>query len=230
MATLLLIRHGRSTANAAGLLAGRAPGIGLDEVGRTEAGQVAARLAGVNIAAAYTSPLQRCTETAAIVLRERLDASAEERLIECDYGTWTSRPLAELASEPMWATIQAAPSGVRFPGGESMAAMSVRASTAVRELDAAVTAESGAGAVWVAVTHADIVKAVVADAVGLPLDRFQRLVADPASVSVVHYAESGPALLAFNTLAGPISAYLGAAQPTGAVGGGLGAGGQSGPG
>lgn len=230
MATLLLIRHGRSTANSAGLLAGRAPGVGLDEVGRTEAEQVAARLAGVSIAAAYTSPLQRCTETAAIVLGGRLDAAIDQRLIECDYGAWTSRPLAELASEPLWATIQATPSGVRFPGGESMAAMGVRASTAVRELDAAVTAESGSGAVWVAVTHADIVKAVVADAIGLPLDRFQRLVANPASVSVVHYAQSGAALLAFNTLTGPISAYLGAEQPTGAVGGGLGARGQSGPG
>lgn len=229
MATVLLIRHGRSSANAAGLLAGRAPGVGLDEVGREQAERVAKRLAGVKIAAAFTSPLQRCVETAAIALAGRPEASVEERLIECDYGEWTSRPLAELASEPLWATIQATPSRVAFPAGESMAAMSRRASAAVREIDAAVAAEHGPAAVWVAVTHADIVKAIVADAVGLPLDRFQRLVANPASVSVVHYGEVDSALLAFNTLAGPISAYLGAAQPAADVGGGLGAGGQPGP-
>lgn len=229
MATVLLIRHGRSSANAAGLLAGRAPGVGLDEVGREQAERVAKRLAGVKIAAAFSSPLQRCVETAAIALAGRPEASVEERLIECDYGEWTSRPLAELASEPLWATIQATPSRVAFPAGESMAAMSRRASAAVREIDAAVDAEHGPAAVWVAVTHADIVKAIVADAVGLPLDRFQRLVANPASVSVVHYGEADSALLAFNTLAGPISAYLGAAQPAADVGGGLGAGGQPGP-
>lgn len=226
MATVLLVRHGRTTANATGVLAGRTPGVLLDAVGHEQARATAERLAVVPLVAVVTSPLERCRETAAALLaRQAGDPGlrVEDRLTECDYGAWQGRPLRELADEPLWRTVQGQPSAAVFPGGESLAAMQARAVAAVRELDAAVEAEHGAGAVWAAVTHGDLVKSVLADALGMHLDLFQRLNAGPASVSVVRYGAHRPDVVAVNTDAGDLS-WLRAAAPAGdaAVGGGAG--------
>ncbi len=226
MATVLLVRHGRTTANATGLLAGRTAGVRLDAVGRDQAARTAARVADVPLVAVVTSPLERCRQTARALVaaqtappRTRVDG----RLSECDYGTWQGRALADLAQEPLWATVQQQPSAVTFPGGESLAAMQARVVAAVRETDAAVEAEHGPGAVWAAVTHGDLVKAVLADALGMHLDLFQRIVAGPASVSVVRYGPHRPEVVATNTDAGDLS-WLRAAAPAGdaPVGGGAG--------
>jgi probable phosphomutase (TIGR03848 family) len=228
MATVLIVRHGRTTANATGVLAGRTPGVLLDPTGHEQAARTAERLAVVPLVAVVSSPMERCRETAQAIL-DRQDPvpplQVDDRVTECDYGTWQNRPLAELATEPLWRTVQTQPSATIFPGGESMAAMQARAVAAVREHDARIEAEHGPGAVFAVVTHGDIVKALLADALGMHLDLFQRIGAGPASVSVVRYAATRPEVVATNTDGGDLS-WLRAAAPAGdaPVGGGAGAG------
>jgi probable phosphomutase (TIGR03848 family) len=237
MATLILVRHGRTSANASGTLAGRLPGVRLDEVGAEQAARTAARLSVVPLAAIVTSPLERCRETAKAIARAhpaRPKVSSERGLTECDYGEWQGRPLKELAKEKLWATVQSQPSAATFPGGESLPAMQARAVNAVRRRDAAVEAEHGPGAVWVAVTHGDIVKSILADALGMHLDLFQRIQVDPASISIVSYTSSRPYVLATNTHEGDLSWMAGkprtrrARRADAAVGGGAGPGRPSG--
>ena len=208
MATVILVRHGRTDANATGVLAGRLPGVALDGTGTGQADAVGERLAAVRLADVVTSPLERCRQTArAITARQEggLRARTEKGLSECDYGEWQGRPLKELAKDALWRTVQSQPSAVTFPGGESMRAMQDRAVAAVRRHDARVAAESGADAVWVAVSHGDVIKSLLADALGTHLDLFQRIHVDPASVSIVRYTESRPIVLATNTHAGDLA-------------------------
>ena len=217
MALCVLVRHGRTSANADGVLAGWMPGTGLDETGQEQARRVGARLRDTGVVAVVTSPLQRCRETAEAVLsvlgehgeggahRPRL--ATEEGLGEARYGAWTGRPLKELAEDPLWRQVQDAPSTVTFPPHpdhehEGMAQMQARAVAAVREWDRRVEAEHGPGAVWVAVSHGDVIKAVLAEALATPLDEFQRIVVDPASVSIVHRTERRPFVLRTNDTGG----------------------------
>jgi probable phosphomutase (TIGR03848 family) len=208
MATLILARHGRTTANVTGVLAGRSKGVHLDDTGREQARVAAARLTGVPLAAVVTSPLERCRETAREIVRQQqepLKVAAERGLLECDYGAWTGRELKTLAKEPLWKTVQGHPSAVQFPDGESMTEMSSRAVGAVRRWDAGIEAEHGAGAVWVAVSHGDVIKAILADALGIHLDAFQRIMVDPASLSVVRYTPGRPFVVTMNSNAGDLS-------------------------
>jgi 2,3-bisphosphoglycerate-dependent phosphoglycerate mutase len=224
MATVILARHGRTVANATGVLAGRTRGVVLDDVGVRQAEDAARRLEGLPLAAAVTSPLERCKETASILLRgSGVRARVERGLTECDYGEWTGQPMKELVEEDLWKVVQAHPAGVRFPGGEAMAEMSARAIRAVRSWDARVTGESGDDAVWLAVAHGDVIKSVLADALGVHLDAFQRIVVDPASLSVVRYTPHRSFVLAMNTTAGSL-AHLAQQQelPEEKLGGGAG--------
>lgn len=224
MATVILARHGRTSANASGVLAGRTPGIGLDDVGTTQATAAAARLDGLPLAAAFTSPLDRCKETAKLLLNGTgVRARVERGLNECDYGDWAGRPMKELLKEDLWKVIQAHPAGVVFPGGESMAEMSARSVAAVRGCDARVAEEHGDGAVWLAVAHGDVIKAVLADALGMHLDAFQRIVVDPGSLSVVRYTQKRSYVLAMNTSEGSLK-HLAAQRekPDEKLGGGAG--------
>ena len=152
MPTVILARHGRTTANTSGVLAGRSKGVHLDERGVEQADAAGARLSGLPLAAVVTSPLERCRETAKAIVKLQPVSTpmpAERGLIECDYGSWTGRELKTLAKEPMWKTVQAHPSAAAFPDGETMAEMSARAVAAVRRWDAKVAAEHGPDAVWV---------------------------------------------------------------------------------
>lgn len=208
MATLILVRHGRTEANATGMLAGRTPGVRLDATGAEQAARVGERLAAVPLAAVVSSPLERCRDTAAAIARAqptRVRVAREKGLTECDYGDWQGRALKELAKEPLWKVVQAQPSAAAFPGGESMTAMQARGVEAVRRRDAAIEAEHGPGAVWVAVSHGDVIKSILADALGMHLDLFQRIHVDPASVSIVRYTPTRPYVLASNTHAGDLS-------------------------
>lgn len=198
MGTLLLIRHGRTDANANGILAGRTPGVVLDEVGRSSTVALAERLKGVNIAHVVSSPLERTRETASLLFKDSFDIALEDRLLECDYGDWQGAKLSELAVHELWPIVQQRPDEMIFPNGESMNDMSARASAAAREWDAKLTTEHGDKVVWVAVSHGDIIKAICADAMGLPLQKFQSLLIEPASVSVIHYSESGSAVSKLN--------------------------------
>jgi 2,3-bisphosphoglycerate-dependent phosphoglycerate mutase len=224
MATVILARHGRTQANATGVLAGRTPGIRLDEVGTSQAQAAAARLEGLPLAAAFTSPLERCKETSALLLRGTgLKARVERGLNECDYGDWAGRPMKDLVKEDLWKVVQAHPAGVRFPGGESMAEMSARSIAAVRGCDARVAAEHGDDAVWVAVAHGDVIKAILADALGMHLDAFQRIVVDPASLSVIRYTPQRSFVLAMNTSNGSLGHLAKQAEkPEEKLGGGAG--------
>lgn len=242
MPTVLLLRHGRSTANTAGVLAGRTPGVLLDDVGRDQVAAVGRRLAPVPLSALLSSPVQRCVDTAEAVRavagprgrhRVRPDLTVDDRLSECDYGSWTNRPLKELAKEPHWTVVQQHPSAAQFPGGESLREVQARAVAAVRETDERLRREVGEHAVWVAVTHGDVIKAVVADAVGSHLDTFQRIVADPGSITAVRYTATRPFLLRLNDTGGDLAALVPARRRRGrsrtadssdaVVGGGAGA-------
>jgi probable phosphomutase (TIGR03848 family) len=198
MGTLLLIRHGRTDANANGVLAGRTPGVVLDEVGISATKDLASRLETVKIAQVISSPLERTLETAQILFGKHVEVSSEDRLLECDYGDWQGAKLSELSVHELWPVVQQRPDEMIFPNGESMNDMSGRACQAIREWDAKLTAEHGDKVVWAAVSHGDIIKAICADALGLPLRKFQSLLIEPASVSVIHYSESGSAVSKLN--------------------------------
>jgi len=208
MATVLLVRHARSTANASGLLTGRQRGVHLDEVGREQAEALAQRLAAVPLTRIVSSPMERTRETAKAIVRAQsgqVPTGVDKGITECDYGEWQGQPLKDLMRHKLFTVVRNHPSAVVFPGGESMAAMSARASQTVRRLDAAVTAEHGSDAVWAAVSHGDPIKAILADALGLHLDQFQRLHVDPASVSIVRYTDESAYVLATNSGAGDLS-------------------------
>jgi probable phosphomutase (TIGR03848 family) len=232
MATVILVRHGRTTANVEGVLAGRTPGVELDAVGRDQAARTAERLAAVPLAGIVSSPLERCRQTADVILarqsaetdaRREIEIEIDGALTECDYGDWQGRSLRDLASEKLWSVVQTQPSAAVFPGGESLAAMQARAVAAIRAHDAAVEAEHGPGAVWVAVSHGDVIKSILADALGMHLDLFQRIGVGPASVSIVRYGANRPDVVSTNTDSGDLS-WLRGTPPAAdaAVGGGAG--------
>ncbi len=236
MATLLLVRHGRTTANTGGVLAGWTPGVGLDDTGRAQATALAARLAPVPLAVAAVSPLQRCQETVDALLDGRDPAvprTDDDRLGECHYGDWQGRTLTELAREPMWKVVQQHPSAAVFPGGESLRAMQARAVAAVRDHDARVEAAFGPDAIWLACSHGDVIKAITADALGTHLDSFQRIVVDPCSVTVLRYTPLRPFAVRVNDTGAELASLVPvkkrrrrttrAADSDAALGGGAGA-------
>jgi probable phosphomutase (TIGR03848 family) len=199
VATVLLLRHGRTAANAHGGLAGRQP-VELDDTGRRQAAEVGERLRALPLAAVVTSPLIRCRQTLELALPD-VTPSAEDGLVECGYGDWEGEPLKKLAKEPLWRVVQQHPSAAVFPNGEAMAAMSARAVAAIRRWDAAVAQQHGPDALWLACSHGDVIKAIVADALGLHLDEFQRIAVDPASISVIRYTPTRPFLVRLNDTA-----------------------------
>lgn len=195
------MRHGRTTANTSGVLAGRTPGVHLDDVGRDQAADLGQRMAALPVAALVSSPLERCRETAAALAKALgggTRVTTDKRLVECGYGDWTGRELKSLAKEPLWKVVQSHPSAAEFPGGEAMRDMQGRALDSVREYDAKLTEEHGPQALWVAVSHGDVIKAILADALGSHLDSFQRIVVDPGSVSVVSYTPLRPFVVRLN--------------------------------
>ncbi|MFJ6700428.1 histidine phosphatase family protein [Streptomyces sp. NPDC091272] len=230
MATLILVRHGRSTANTAGLLAGRTPGVALDERGAAQAAALPQRLADLPLVAAVSSPLQRCRETLQPLLDARpgLPLHTEERINECDYGEWSGRKLGELSDHPLMEVVQRHASAAAFPGGESLRAMQTRAVEAVRHWNEVIDAEHGSDARYVMCSHGDIIKSLVADALGMHLDLFQRIHVDPCSLTVISYTRLRPFLVRLGDT-GDLSGLAPAAAPDGkddgdaAVGGGAGA-------
>lgn len=196
-ATLVLfVRHG-VTDTTGKVLPGRARGLHLAQAGRTQAEAVAGRLATLKkVAAVYSSPLERTRETAApIGARLGLKVVSERGLLECDFGEWTGEELKVLFKRPEWATVQRYPSGFRFPAGESFREMATRVTDTVSRLRS-----RHAGEAIVLVSHADPIKAAVADATGTPLDLFQRIVISPCSVSAIAYGDAGPVVLTVNSL------------------------------
>jgi len=212
VATVILVRHGRTAANATGVLAGWTPGVHLDDKGREQAAAVAARLAVVPLTAVVSSPLERTRETAEALLVGRDPApplEIDDRVGECHYGDWTNQPLKTLAKDPLWKVVQAHPSAAVFPGdeGEPMAAMAARAVGAVRDWNARLSV-GGVDPVYVVVSHGDVIKAITADALGMHLDAFQRLQVDPCSVTVIRYTDLRPFVLRTNDTGGDLSGLV----------------------
>jgi probable phosphomutase (TIGR03848 family) len=209
VAIVLLLRHAHSTGNADGVLAGWTEGVGLTDTGRAQAARVAQRLAPLDVVRAVSSPLQRCLETASVAL-ERHVVHRDDRLGECHYGGWTGWRLADAAKDPLWRVVLDDPASAVFPPddryrSESMAEMAARVLGGVRALDAEVEAEHGPRAVWVAVSHGDPIKSVVAEAVGAGLAGLQRVRVDPGSLSAVHITPTRMVLLASNTVDGDLA-------------------------
>ena len=207
MTTVLLIRHGRTTANSDGTLAGWTPGVHLDDVGRDQVALLADRLAPVPLAGVVTSPLERCQQTTEAVAANRdVTVFVDADVAEVRYGDWTGEPLKQLAKRPLWKVVQQHPSAAQFPGpeGEALATMQHRAVAAVRRWNW----ELGADATYAVVSHGDVIKAVLADALGLHLDLFQRIVVDPASVSVVRYGTTRPFVERLNDTGGDVAALV----------------------
>ena len=199
MTLVVLIRHAHSVANASGILAGRTQGVTLSPAGRKQALELAKRLGEIPIKSLRSSPLERCEQTISPWLKKiahtnpRLTVQVDEDLSEVDYGNWTGRKLRSLSKETLWKSVQEEPSKVVFPEGESIRAMQERAMRAVhRGLD-----KRGKGHV-ILVSHGDVLKSIIASALNMHLDEFQRIVIDPASVSILDYSAAKPRLILMN--------------------------------
>ncbi len=208
MTLVLVVRHGLTAATGT-TLAGRTPGIPLDDRGRAQAAALAERLALVRLDAVISSPLERCAQTATAIA-SRQDGHAEittdDRLIEVGYGDWTGQSLRKLAREPLWRVVQSHPSAVTFPGpgGETLPDLQRRAVTAIRDWNS----KLGSEAVYLICSHADVIKAILADSLGLHLDLYQRIQVDPCSLSVVRYTPLRPFVERMNDTGGNVTALI----------------------
>jgi probable phosphomutase (TIGR03848 family) len=217
MTVVLIVRHGL-TSSTGKALTGWLPGITLDDRGAAQAAAVGDRLAQLPLAAIVSSPLERCVQTAtAIAVRQGGADHAspptvdiDQRLGECHYGEWTGQPLRKLARDPLWRVVQVHPSAVTFPGpdGESMPAMQQRAVAAVRDWNARL----GTDATYLICSHGDVIKAILADALGMHLDMSQRIQVDPCSLSVVRYTTLRPFVLRMNDTGANAAALAGLAR------------------
>jgi probable phosphomutase (TIGR03848 family) len=212
--TVILLRHGRSVSNTAHILAGRSEGVDLDDKGRRQAAELIDRIGDLPVRAVVHSPLLRCRRSVEPLAEALgLEPIVDERLAEVDYGDWTGRKIADLTKEPLWAVVQAHPSAAVFPGGEGLAQVQTRAVAAVRDHDRRLAEQHGGDALWLACTHGDVIKSVVADALGLHLDAFQRITADPASMSVIRYTPLRPFVLHVNHTGARLTSALTIARP-----------------
>lgn len=212
--TVILLRHGRSTSNTAHTLAGRSEGVDLDDKGRSQAEGVVARIGELPVKVIVRSPLLRCERTVEpLATALGMTPLVDERITEVDYGSWTGRKIADLVKEPLWGVVQQQPSAAVFPDGEGLAHVQNRAVAAVREHDRRLADEHGGDVLWIACTHGDVIKSVVADALGIHLDGFQRISVDPASMSVIRYTPMRPFVLHVNHTGPALTAALAAKPP-----------------
>ncbi|WP_261558791.1 histidine phosphatase family protein [Frankia tisae] len=215
MTTVLLVRHGL-TAVTGKILLGWTPGVSLDERGRRQASGLAGRLGDIPLAAIVSSPLERCRETAGTIAARRPEGpqapggvqpvAVDERLGECRYGDWTGQELAVLAKDPLWAVVQSHPSAVVFPGpeGEALRDTQARGVTAVREWNDRL----GPDATWLLCSHGDVIRTIVADALGMHLDMYHRITVDPCSLTVIRYGERRPFVRRINDIGGDVAELL----------------------
>ena len=197
---LVLIRHAHSQSNASGVLSGRLPNIHLSEKGIKQSQQLSERLGNFAVAQLRVSPMERCFETISpwlndVVLKNSPDFEPiiDPSLNEVDYGHWSGKKLITLARKKEWRTVQESPSRMYFPGGEGIAQMQSRAMSVVHELAKLPDSKTA-----VIVSHGDVIKSIVASALGTHLDEFQRIIIDPASVSVLDYSGIKPRVLLLN--------------------------------
>jgi probable phosphomutase (TIGR03848 family) len=209
MTLVLLIRHAHSVANGTGILAGRTEGVTLSPAGRKQAQDLAKRLGEIPIKSLLSSPLERCEQTISPWLKKiaktspKLTVQVDEDLSEVDYGQWTGRKLRSLTKEALWKKVQEEPSRVVFPEGESMKAMQARAMRALQRG----LGKRGKGHV-ILVSHGDVLKSIIASALSMHLDEFQRIVVDPASISILDYSSTRPRLILMNDSRSPLDPLM----------------------
>jgi probable phosphomutase (TIGR03848 family) len=195
MPIVLLVRHGENDYVKKGRLAGRLPGVRLNEKGRQQAAMLAEKLKEAPIKAIYSSPLERTMETAAPMADVlKLEVVPRAGLLEVDFGEWQDKTLKSLRRLKLWKTVQGTPSLMRFPGGETFADAQHRV---VNEL-LYLCAKHEPKDLFVCVSHSDLIKLAVAYFIGLPLDNFQRLHAGPGSINTLMISEQGSSLLGLN--------------------------------
>jgi probable phosphomutase (TIGR03848 family) len=206
---VLIVRHGLTAATGSALT-GRTPGISLDDRGQAQAAAVAAKLAEVKLDAIVSSPLERCFETAEAIASAQKQAvvpvQTDERFVEVGYGDWTGKPLRKLAHDPLWRVVQAYPSAVTFPGegGEALADMQRRAITGIRDWNA----KLGPRATYLICSHGDVIKAILADSLGLHLDMYQRINIDPCSLTVIRFTPLRPFVERQNDTGGSVATLI----------------------
>jgi probable phosphoglycerate mutase len=187
MGTIILVRHGENDWSKKNKLAGLIPGVHLNETGHRQAHGVAQRLASLPIKAVYSSPVTRCLETAAYIAdTHRLAVLQLDEIAELEYGQWEGKKVKKLAKEPMWQAVQFFPSRARFPQGEALREAQFRAVQAIEEIAAQHEKE-----MIVVVSHADIIRLLLAHYLGVHIDLFQRLIISPASASVLSLNPGG---------------------------------------
>jgi probable phosphomutase (TIGR03848 family) len=210
MTRIVLLRHAHSTANAKAILAGRAPGVDLSDRGRKESSDVAKRLKDVDFSLIRVSPMERCAQTIEPLLvqlskssRVKSSFEIENDLVEVDYGKWTGRKLSVLSRDKAWKIVQNTPSAMYFPGGEGLLDVQARA---MRALNGAANTP-GRGAKLL-VSHGDVIKSIIASVLGTHLDHFQKIVIDPASITVLDFNGVDYRVLTLNNTTSPIAAFL----------------------
>jgi probable phosphomutase (TIGR03848 family) len=195
MTTILLIRHGENDYVKKGRMAGRLPGVHLNETGKAQAGKLAETLADWPVKAVYSSPLDRTVETAQpIASALGLEAVTRQNLSEVDVGAWQDKTLKDLRRRKLWRTVQMNPARMHFPAGETFAAAQNR----MRDALEWIVGEHKPKDLVVCVSHSDPIKLAVAYYIGMPLDMFQRLSISPASISGLHFHEHGAHLFMLN--------------------------------
>jgi probable phosphomutase (TIGR03848 family) len=195
MPLLLLIRHGQNDYVKKGRMAGRQPGVHLNERGQTEAAELAQALAEAPIKAVYSSPLERAVETAEPIAQAKgLEVQLRPGLLEADIGKWQNKSIKSLRRQKVWQIVQSAPSRMRFPEGESFLETQMRL---VEEIEAICTNHKPDDLIAL-VFHSDPIKLVVTYYLGLPLDNFQRLAVDTGSVTILHLGRTNAHLIKLN--------------------------------
>jgi probable phosphomutase (TIGR03848 family) len=200
MARIVLLRHAHSVANEKNLLAGRTPGIALSKTGRDQALQLVNRLGVITFDEIAVSRMQRCRETidpwlASGDVKSRV--VTDDSISEVDYGSWSGKSLASLRRKSQWKVVQDFPSQMVFPEGESLLEMQGRALSGFYRLNSV----KGKGP-RLLVSHGDVIKSIVAHCLGMHLDQFQRLVIEPASITIIDTDNGMSRLVRFNDAKG----------------------------
>ena len=209
---IVLIRHAHSKANERGVLSGRLPGIALSERGIEQSERLISRLGSIKIRSLHVSPLQRCNETISpwwnqigSITNPRVSMVEDNGLIEVDYGNWSGKKLSMLARKRQWQTVQNSPSSMYFPGGEGLAHVQARAMSSIHSA----LSKKGKGS-DVFVSHGDVIKAIVSSVLAMHLDDFQRIVIDPASITVLDFSSNKPRVLLMNDSRSNVQDFLNA--------------------
>ena len=222
---VVLIRHAHSQANLAGVLSGRRPNVHLSKEGIEQARDLARRLGDFVPHQIRISPMERCLETISPWIStskrsktNRVQPIIDHGLTEVDYGDWSGKKLSVLSNNKLWSVVQNTPSQMYFPKGEGILEMQSRALQSIHS-----SIDRKAKTPLVIVSHGDVIKSIVADCLGMHIDEFQRIIIDPASVSIIDFSQAKPRVLLLNDNRAVVTDLLvGKKRSTNLLGGGSG--------